>query len=212
VAVEVANSETRQKSASQMSSTQQLPPSSQNTMTIRMWNLVVLRTTTAALKVLAVDLSSQIGEPHSFREVDLKEEEVASAALAEMMISHPINHHRRSMERLPINRSTRDGAEAVDISTSSNKTPGTTSLVTNNKKLVNSTSPAIQTTIVVVDVAVAVSNKPPVSETTATVSILRDRSAKATDKSSLLTKAAKGSSCHRSVEANAVVAAAWAAA
>merc|ERR1740139_700169 len=99
-------------------------------------------------------------------------------------------NNRKSMELRLINRKvTRDGAVVVDIkvSNSSSKTPATTSLAT-NKKLVNLTSPAITTTTVEVDVAVAVINsKPPVSGTSQTVSILRERGAKNMARSSLQT-------------------------
>jgi len=180
-------------------------------MTTRMQNLNVLGTTTEALKVLAAASAEKIDHLHSFREavVVAAEAEVASTTsimpLAAVMImtsssNLPINHNsRRSMEHRLINRKgTRDGAEVVDIkvSNSSSKTPATTSLAT-NKKLVNSTSPAITTTTVEVVVAVAVINsKPPVSGTSQTVSILRERGAKNMARSSLQTMPLK-SSCPR---------------
>ena len=179
-------------------------------MTTRMQNLNVLGTTTEALKVLAAASAEKIDHLHSFREavVVAAEAEVASTTsimpLAAVMMtssSNPlINHNsRRSMEHRLINRKgTRDGAEVVDIkvSNSSSKTPATTSLAT-NKKLVNSTSPAITTTTVEVVVAVEVINsKPPVSGTSATVSILRERGAKNMARSSLQTMPLK-SSCPR---------------
>jgi len=179
-------------------------------MTTRMQNLNVLGTTTEALKVLAAASAEKIDHLHSFREavVVAAEAEVASTTsimpLAAVMMtssSNPlINHNsRRSMEHRLINRKgTRDGAEVVDIkvSNSSSKTPATTSLAT-NKKLVNLTSPAITTTTVEVVVAVAVINsKPPVSGTSQTVSILREKGAKNMARSSLQTMPLK-SSCPR---------------
>jgi hypothetical protein len=197
---------------SQVNSTQQFPPSSQNTTTIRTQNLNVPATTTVAVALravaLAVDSTPTRDLLHLFLEAVLREVVVALVALAAKMTSNllmAVTSKKSTEERLRINHA----VDAADISTKTRtRMVGMTSSVS-SKKLVNSISHANIVTTIVEEVADAV--KPLDSETSATASTHKGRSAKAMVRSSLLTMAAIMSSCLPLEEGHVEGTVAWAA-
>ena len=194
---------------SQVNSTQQFPPSSQNTTTIRTQNLNVPATTTVAVALravaLAVDSTPTRDLLHLFLEAVLREVVVALAAKMTSNLLMAVTSKKSTEERLRINHA----VDAADISTKTRtRMVGMTSSVS-SKKLVNSISHANIVTTIVEEVADAV--KPLDSETSATASTHKGRSAKAMVRSSLLTMAAIMSSCLPLEEGHVEGTVAWAA-
>jgi len=211
-AAAVSSEKSPRPRTSQVNSTQQFPPSSQNTTTIRTQNLNVPATTTVAVALrvaaLAVDSTPTPDLLHLFPEAVLREVVVALVALAVKMTSNllmAVTSKKSTEERLRINHA----VDAADISTKTRtRMVGMTSSVS-SKKLVNSISHANIVTTIVEEVADAV--KPLDSVTSATASTHKGRSAKAMVRSSLLTMAAIMSSCLPLEEGHVEGTVAWAA-
>jgi hypothetical protein len=181
--------------SNQKHSTQHLPQSmsSQNTTTIPMPNLLETITVAALREASVVDLMLTLDLLLLFLEaVLLKEVVVALVASAVMKTNNLLTvvTSRKSTVRLPVINHAAVVVAGISTNTRTRTVAMTSSA--NNKKLVNSISHANIVTTIVEEVAVAVA-KLPASVTSATVSTLKGRSAKAMARISLPMMAAMSS-------------------